>query len=314
MARPTTLAAFLVTTAVAIPAGWRVLDADIQTDGKRVRPMQQSFIVDGARVTLDVDRGLAITGESVTAKLVAYSDTPKQVVVDMTVLQSKSTENERVEPPDLPIDHERLTLEAAPEGGKPVLTKIKLGTNPGRPAMVDNFKIYVGAHGKKLPKSEYNGGVDATAGIEAGEAAAVAIHSWSGDNLKISMEPEGRLIAGASFNIKVRVKNTSGRKLSNPPWVSLTTELGGPGWAESDAAFEVSSAEDEELPENTDWKRGEVSERTFVVVPKTTTLKQITLVASAFVSDDGPGPTQAGARDAKTFTFESEPTPAVAVK
>src|SRR5215510_2950810 len=71
-----TLAAAFVTLAVIAPAGWRALDADIQSDGKRLRPLQQSFTVDGTRITLDVDRHVVMTGDTVTATLVALGERP----------------------------------------------------------------------------------------------------------------------------------------------------------------------------------------------------------------------------------------------
>src|SRR5437868_6672880 len=106
MLRNTTLAAFLVTVAIIVPAGWHALGADIQTDGKRLRPLQQSFMVDGTRVTLDVDRSVVMTGATVKAKLVAYSDTPKSITVDLTALHTSNYEGGRVERPWVPIDHE----------------------------------------------------------------------------------------------------------------------------------------------------------------------------------------------------------------
>ena len=53
--RNPSLAAFLVTVVAIVPAGWHALRADLQTDGKHLRPLQQSFTVGDVRVTLDVD-------------------------------------------------------------------------------------------------------------------------------------------------------------------------------------------------------------------------------------------------------------------
>ncbi|MDB4958859.1 MAG: hypothetical protein JWO36_6428 [Myxococcales bacterium] len=307
MSSRTTLTAFLATAAVAIPAGWRVLDADIQTDGKRVRPMQQAFTVDGARVTLEVDRGLVMTGDSVTAKLVAYSDTPKRVALEMRVTQSSNYEGERVEQPEIAIDHEKLTLDAAPGGGKPFLTRIKLGTKPDRIAVTDDFKIYVAAVGKKPSKED---DTDAPPAAVADEAA-VTVHGWSGDNLGISIEPQGHPVVGMPFTVKVRVKNTSGRTL-HPPWVSLATQLAGSGWAESGTDFDVTPVDEAATPDGeAPWKRGAVWVKKFVITPKDHTHKQITLVGSAIVGE-GIGPTLAGAMDARTFTLDADPNPTVA--
>ena len=107
-----TLAAALVTIAVIAPAGWYVLDADIQTDGKRLRPLQQSFTVDGTRITLDVDRHVVMTGDTVTATVVAFNETAQPVTVDLWALHSSNYEGARVEQPWTPIDREVLKLTA----------------------------------------------------------------------------------------------------------------------------------------------------------------------------------------------------------
>src|SRR5262245_35634474 len=155
--RPTTIAAFIATVSVAVPAGWRWLDADIQKDGKRLRPLAESFTVDGVTVKLDVDRSVVTTGDSVTAKLVAVGEAGKRVAVDVYAMSSKNYEGERVERPWVTIDKETVHLVAAPNGGTPVSTKIKLGERPKRRALVDSFQIFAQAHGAKLPKDEYSG-------------------------------------------------------------------------------------------------------------------------------------------------------------
>ena len=65
--RNPTLAAFLVTVVAIVPTGWHALRADLQTDGKHLRPLQQSFTVGDVRVTLDVDRSVVMTGSTVKA-------------------------------------------------------------------------------------------------------------------------------------------------------------------------------------------------------------------------------------------------------
>jgi hypothetical protein len=219
-----TLATFLVTVAVIVPAGWHAVGADIQTDGKRLRPLQESFVVDGTRVTLDVDRHVVMTGDTVKATLVAFSDTPKQIAVDLIALSSSNYEGSRVETPWIPIDHETIKLTAGPHGGKPVDTAIKLGEMPDRPALVDEFKIYITPHGKKPPRSEGEDRIDYVTGVSEGYAAAISITGWSGDNLKMAIEPEGRPTSDAPFTIAVRVKNTTGQSLAHAPDVSLSTE------------------------------------------------------------------------------------------
>src|SRR5262245_43769607 len=133
--RRTTIAAFTASVCVAVPAGWRWLDADIQKDGKRLRPLQQELTVDGVIVKLDVDRSVILTGDSVTARLVAVGDASKKVTLDVYALHSSNYEGERVEQPWTAIDHETVKLAAAPNGGPPVVTKIQLGERPKHRAL-----------------------------------------------------------------------------------------------------------------------------------------------------------------------------------
>ena len=109
----TTLATFLITVGITAPA---LLDANIETDGKKLRPHQQTFQVDGTRITLDVDRALVTTGDKVTATIVAYSDTPKPVALDLRLVQTHLQLGERIEPPQHQIDREKITVQATPDG------------------------------------------------------------------------------------------------------------------------------------------------------------------------------------------------------
>jgi hypothetical protein len=318
MLRKTTLAAFLVTIAVVVPAGWHALRANIQTDGKRLRPLQRSLMVDGARVTLDVDREVVMTGDTVKATLVAFSDTPKQVTVDLRVLHTSNYEGERVEQPWVPIDRETIKLTAAPRGGKPVQTALKLGELPDRPNLTDSFKIYVSPHGQKPPKREYGDELDYDDGISEGRAAAVAVTGWSGDNLKMSIIPEGRPTADAPFAIAVRVTNTTGQKLLHLPDISLSTEaaLQGTdeeGHEEAAVALDEIKEEGSENTWETPFDRGETRVVKFRVNPLQQGLRKITFLARAYEYDEAPGPTTAGALDARTITL-SESSPSVARK
>jgi hypothetical protein len=320
MPKNPTLAAVLVTVAVIVPAGWHALDANIQTDGKHLRPLQQSFTVDGTRITLDVDRQVVITGDTVTATLVAFSDTPRPVSVDLWALHTSNYAGERVEQPWVPIDREVLKLTAAPHGGKPVTTSIALGERPDRPALMDSFKIYVTPHGKKPPRREGDDRVDYETGVSEGYAAAVAITGWSGNNLAMSVKPEGRPTGDAPFTVAVRIKNTSGQELARRPYVSLSTEAALEASEEQEpenAAVAIERIDGEEL-EGTDeyggrFKRGEAMIARFRVTPRKSGLRKITFLASAFESDEEPGPTTAAAMDARTLEL-SEATPAVAAK
>src|ERR1051326_2679881 len=145
-----TVTAFLVTVGFVAPVAWHATDATIEGDGKLLRPLQQSYTVDGTRVTLDVDRELVMTGSPVIAKLRAYG-AAEQVTGDLRLLHTSNYAGERVEMPWRQEDRETLTLTAAPNGGPVVGTKLVLGKKPDQLAQVDSFKVYISPHNQKPP-------------------------------------------------------------------------------------------------------------------------------------------------------------------
>ena len=295
-------ASFLGTIAILVPAGWHHSDADIQGDGKKVRPMQQSFVVDGVRVTLEVDRNLIETGDKVKAKLVAFSDKPKQVAVDLTVQHTRNYEGERVEPVATTIDIEKLTLDAAPGGGKPVETFLRLGEHVDRKAMTDTFRIYAAKKGVRPSKDMYEGVGEGEGEDAPHDAAAVTVMGWSGNNLQLSMHAEGKPRAGEPFVVAVRVKNTTHKKVTGL-WVNLGTQVTGFGSLEAGDDFEITRI-DEHGDDNEDFDRvikagGDEVVR-FQVTPKRAAARDVTFVASAMSTNADIGPVVAGAIDART--------------
>lgn len=326
--RNPTLAAFLLTVVAIVPAGWHALRADLQTDGKHLRPLQQSFTVGDVRITLDVDRSVVMTGSTVKATLVAYSDAARPITVDLTALHTSNYEGERVSTPWVPIDHETIKLTAAPGGGKPFETAIKLGELPDRPALTDSFKIYVSEHGKKPPRIEEEDRLDYDTGVTEGYAAAIEVSGWSGNNLGLAIVPEGTPTSDAPFTVAVHVKNLSGKKLEQPPDVFLTTEAALLGTQDdaSDAAVTIeeldrdadgsqadTTTDGEDLKRADGFARGAKLTRRFRITPHKHGLGKITLLASAFDFSNMPGPMTAGAKDARTLTL-SEGAPTMASK
>ena len=99
-----TLAAAIITTLVAAPAAWRGVGADIQANGPAVRPGQMALDLDGAQVTMQLDRGAVRSGDSVSAILVASADKAHDVTVDLETLEDMGMGAERVENPPVRID------------------------------------------------------------------------------------------------------------------------------------------------------------------------------------------------------------------
>src|SRR5712671_4583426 len=121
-----TISAFLVTVGFVAPVAWHTTTADIQHEGKKLRPLQQSFTIDGTRITLDVDRELVMTGDTVNAKVRAVGPA-KEIKIDLRLLHTSNYAGERVEMPWRQDDRETLTLTAAPNGGPVVGTQLVLG-------------------------------------------------------------------------------------------------------------------------------------------------------------------------------------------
>ena len=308
MKRHATLAAFLVTVAIAVPAGWHALGASIDVDGKHLRPLEQTLMLDdGTKVTLDVDRSVVMTGDTVHVKLRAFAEKRKEVAIDLHALHTTNYAGERIERPWDSIDRETFTLEATPHGGRVVETAVVLGMRPDRLGLMDSFKIMITKHGTKFPKREFDvAGTDKRTdfeSIEEGKAAAIAISGWSGNNLAISVEPQGKITANDPFTVLVRVKNTSGKKLDHHPWIELGTEAALSATDDPEAAAAVAIERidtDSDDESDRSWKKGATYTQKFVVSPHLSGNKRVTFLARAF-ENDGLGPFGPGALDAKTF-------------
>lgn len=318
-------AGFILTVGVLVPAGWHSLEADIQHDGKHMRPMQQETTIDGVKVTLDVDRSVVMTGDTVSATLVATSDKPQDIKVDLRALHTQNYSGERVERPWQQIDRETITLHAAPGGGKPVTTRVKLGDRPAELALEDSFKIMVTKAGMKPIVREFDGGkapdYDALGRTDDGDASAVAgvyIRGWSGNSLGMTIVPEGTVASGKPFTIAVHVKNTTGRKLEMRPWVSLSTqdELQGND-SEQEAAVDIQEADGDDRSDADGnpkpLKRNAEFVQRFTVTPHKKLAGTISFLATA-TENDGLGPHGAGAMDIETFKITDTGEPVAEVE
>jgi len=302
-----TLATFLLTVGITAPA---LLDANIETDGKKLRPHQQEFkLDDGTRVTLDVDRELVTTGDKVTATVTAYSDTPKKVTLDLRLMQTHLALGERVEPPSHQIDREKITVDATPQGGKTQVGLV-LGKARKKLAQEDRFAIYVGPHGLPSPtKPDADGAADSgddfwSANIEAGRAASVDVLGWSGNSISMKTSAEGPIVAGQPFVVTVKIKNTTGRKLPSTPSVELAssadTGMGMPEPDTSDVKIEEIDDDAQTPDEPEQIAAGATVVHKFRVTPSKS-MPQITLAVSGTAFNDGIGPIVGGARDVVTF-------------
>src|SRR3569623_703730 len=178
-------------------------------------------------------------------------------------------------------------------------------------ALEDSFKIMVTKAGLMPVVREFDGGkapdYDALGTTENGSdnpIAGIYIRGWSGNSLGMKIIPEGTVSSGKPFTIAVHIKNTTGRKLEEHPWVNLTTqdELQATS-DDSDAAVDIQpidadSADTAGTP--TPLTRNAESVAKFTVTPHRKLTGTISFLASAS-QNDGLGPHGAGAMDVETF-------------
>jgi hypothetical protein len=198
-----TLAAALATTAIAVPAGWRSLDADIQSDGPQMRPKQQTFSFDdGTLVTLDLDRGVMPSGGKASVTLVASSGHAHEVKVALSALENMGYGAERVQNPPLEVDSKVVTLDAEPGGGPPLVWTVQLDKRAKTPGRHEWFDI-IAKPAHHVANTEY-------------ESASAGIATWSGNSFAMSVEPPVALPAEGAFTVAVRIKNTTTKPMRLP--------------------------------------------------------------------------------------------------
>lgn len=211
MSRTTTLVAFAATVGLVVPAAWHALDADIQNDGPATRPKQQTLELDGATVAVDLDRGVLMSGGTLKATLVATSDTPKTIALEVRALEDMGYGDERVENPPKQVGKRTIEIKAAPGGGKPVEVAFKLGDR-GRKGVVNWYDIEVSPAKWKASKDE----------ADYKPTARIGAATWSGNNLAMEVQTPSRIPSDATFTVAVKVTNTQKKPIN---WMSI--ELGG---------------------------------------------------------------------------------------
>ncbi|GEM_PF-4415148 len=209
----TSVAAFFATVLVAVPAGWQLLGANIQTDGPAIRPPKKSFDVDGVTVSVEIDRGISTAGGQVKAILVASSDTPKEISLDVRALEDNGYGEERVANPPTVVTKRHVKVKSGPGGGAPVEVAFNLGTTRHK-GSVQWFDIDVMSSKTHYIKNTDMEGADDPHDARYYEnefgpqnAARVGFAVWGGNSIPISFVPT-MVPASGPFEIAVKVKNT----------------------------------------------------------------------------------------------------------
>jgi hypothetical protein len=222
MSRHVHLAAFLATVAFVVPAGWRALDADIQSDGPAFRPWGQQLHVGDATVDVDLDRGVLLAGNKLKVTLKASADTPSDVALDVRALMDNGTGEERIPVPPTEVAHRRIRLQAAPGGGKPL--ELTFALDNATKGMVKWYDVEVTPAGQGSPAldARRNAVPRPITNMPETEvvAAKVGAAVWGGNTLPITIEAPPVLPSDGPFVLGVRVKNTTKTPLD------MYTEMG----------------------------------------------------------------------------------------
>jgi hypothetical protein len=287
----TSVAAFLATVLVAVPAGWQLLGANIQTDGPALRPAKESFFVGDVTVSVEIDRGISTAGGTVKAILVATSDTAKELSLDVRALEDNGYGEERVQNPPTVVTKRRVKIKSGPNGGEPVEIAFNLGRNHVK-GTVQWFEVDVMSSKTKYISDANMMGAEKPTDAhyyddeELGpqNAARVGFATWSGNSIPISFVPT-TIPATGSFEIGVKVKNTKRKAIE---W--LQVDLGDKiGIEDLSSQLTVSAYGDESPYEvaNISADDGEPllpgAERTytFKITPKDHTTRTFTFMAHA---------------------------------
>jgi hypothetical protein len=267
---------------IAVPAGWHLLGADLQKDGKLVRPLQGVANIDeSTTVSIDADHAIAAPGGRVKVSLVATSDRPHPVAVEMvTTIEGSVGPEERIPNPLITIDRERFVLPAGPGGGKPVETYVKLGHQMRHKGSGQTYRIFVAAPKTKLPSDESS--LDPNP--ETREFAGIGVLTWSGNQMPLSIEAPKTVEKGKPFQVALHLKNTSNHTL-HWAWFELGTQVTVRGISERSDDVEVEGDNESE----TDLAPGKELVKTYTI-----TLKRegapLSLLARAYVRERTPAP------------------------
>ena len=281
--RNTSAIGFLATIAIAVPAGWHLLDADLKKDGKLVRPLQGVANIDEATtVSIDADHAILAPGGRVKVTLVATSEQPHPVAVEMVVtIEGTVGPDERIPNPLITVDRERFVLPAGPAGGKPVETYVKLGNQLRRKGAGETYRIFVAAPKTKLPSDESN--LDPNP--ETREFAGIGVLTWSGNQLPLSIEAPKTIEKGKPFEVALHLKNTSNHTL-HWAWFELGSQVTVRGISERSDDIDIES--DESEPE-IDLAPGKELVKKFTVTAKRDGAP-VSLLARAYVDEHQPQP------------------------
>ena len=295
MARHTAfIVGFAAACAVVLPLGSHPAEASVEHDGKHVRPLQQSAVFGRAEVKVDIDRNLVLTGDTVVVTMRAFADVPTPVDAELEVYYSNDEWGGRVSSPPKAIDKEHITLAAAPGGGKPVQTRIKLDGD----GKLDTYRIFVHQRGGELDLRAK----------DSADVAAVDVLAWSGNDFALTIHAPKKIVAGEPFAVTVRATNTTGKRIKHAPYIHLGTAVGLYGISDrEDFAIQEDDSDDHAERYQKGFAPGEAAVERFIVTPSgDTDLADVTFVASAYVwPDEGPAPIAGGAMEAKTVKFVS---------
>jgi hypothetical protein len=217
------IVAFVATVAVVVPAGWHSLEADLDLEGAQARPLRKTLTIDGAQVTVDVDRRLVRSGGQVTVTLVGTAASAREVELDVRLLATRQETRHRVASPGVLQEEHHVTVTAGPGGGRPVAVPLTAARADRRPTGFDLYDLEI------LPT------VEDFRTSPAGDpnVVRVGVIGWVGDSMPVKIVPTRPIPSEGPFEIDVTVENVSARPLDY-----VFVDFGMPRFVENQFRFE----------------------------------------------------------------------------
>jgi hypothetical protein len=216
--------AFLATVSVVVPAGWQSLEADKDADGPQSRPARRVLNIDGAQITVDVDRRIVGEDGKVTVMLRGTAPTPREVELDLRFMMAGQSlsRSHRVPPPaQVERSTAHLTVLATPEGGQLAshVFETSRSATPGG-GSYDLFELEVQPSVEDF-KTQPNG---------APNLVRVGVAGWTGNTMPVRISSP-KVTREGTFEVDVTVKNNTADELQvwidfgAPTFASTSNEL-----------------------------------------------------------------------------------------
>jgi hypothetical protein len=199
-----TTTVFATSFLVAVAAGWSLLDASPETEGPDARPALHELVVDGAKLSIGLDKERVPAGQKVHVTLAMVDGgTPRGVDLEVTLLEQQGDMMSRSMPPPREVARKSVHV-----GAEPVVLPLELaGATRGRRAQ-DPILSAGSATQYTIVVAPAKAGED-----DADAMAYVPAFAYQPEAFALTVDPPAPAEVGAPTEVVVRVKNVSGKPL-----------------------------------------------------------------------------------------------------